>query len=106
MTFGASIHSQNCGIFFSGVGQVVLQVAASGNIKECYGIEKADIPARYAVVSDVYEISLNLVAKENQFKCDSMDLRDFYKKPSTNFCKQGLHVLWEIWVVMETGCGR
>ena len=51
---------------FSGVGQVVLQVAASGNIKECYGIEKADIPARYAEVSDVYEISLNPVAKGNQ----------------------------------------
>ncbi|XP_078355909.1 histone-lysine N-methyltransferase, H3 lysine-79 specific-like, partial [Oculina patagonica] len=32
----------------SGVGQVVLQVAASGNVKECYGIEKAEIPAKYA----------------------------------------------------------
>ena len=59
------------------MGQVVLQVAASGNIKECYGIEKADIPARYAEVSDVYEISLNPVPKENQFKCDSIDLRGF-----------------------------
>lgn len=66
--------------YFSGVGQVVLQVAASGNIKECYGIEKADIPARYAEVSDVYEISLNSVAKENQFKCDFIDLRGFLKK--------------------------
>ena len=63
--------------YFSGVGQVVLQVAASGNIKECYGIEKADIPARYAEVSDVYEISLNPVAKENQFKFDSIYLRGF-----------------------------
>lgn len=32
----------------SGVGQVILQVAASGNVRECYGIEKADIPAQYA----------------------------------------------------------
>lgn len=32
----------------SGVGQVVLQVAASGNVKECYGVEKAEIPAKYA----------------------------------------------------------
>jgi len=32
------------------VGQVVLQVAASGNVKECYGIEKAEIPAKYAEV--------------------------------------------------------
>lgn len=36
----------------SGVGQVVLQVAASTNIKDCYGIEKADIPADYAVEMD------------------------------------------------------
>uniref|UniRef100_A0A1X7SI86 Histone-lysine N-methyltransferase, H3 lysine-79 specific n=1 Tax=Amphimedon queenslandica TaxID=400682 RepID=A0A1X7SI86_AMPQE len=31
----------------SGVGQIVLQVAASVGCK-CYGIEKADIPAKYA----------------------------------------------------------
>ena len=29
---------------------MVLQVAASGNVKECYGIEKAEIPAKYAEV--------------------------------------------------------
>lgn len=28
----------------------MLQVAASGNVKECYGIEKAEIPANYAEV--------------------------------------------------------
>lgn len=33
-----------------GVGQVVLQVAASGNVRECYGVEKAEIPAKYAEV--------------------------------------------------------
>ena len=29
---------------------MVLQVAASGNVKECYGVEKAEIPAKYAEV--------------------------------------------------------
>ena len=35
----------------TGVGQVVLQVAAATPCKFCYGIEKADVPAEYAVVS-------------------------------------------------------
>lgn len=34
-----------------GVGQVVLQVAAATNCKHHYGVEKADIPAKYAEVS-------------------------------------------------------
>lgn len=34
----------------SGVGQVVLQVAASTRCAHCYGIEKADIPSTYAIV--------------------------------------------------------
>lgn len=38
----------------AGVGQVILQVAASGNVKECFGIEKADIPANYAVVRQIH----------------------------------------------------
>lgn len=33
-----------------GVGQVVLQVAAATNCKHHYGVEKADIPAKYAEV--------------------------------------------------------
>ena len=33
----------------SGVGQVVLQVAASVPLKKCIGIEKADVPDRYAL---------------------------------------------------------
>ena len=41
---------QNC-FFFSGVGQVVLQVAAATNCKHYYGVEKADIPATYAEVT-------------------------------------------------------
>uniref|UniRef100_A0A336LMV9 Histone-lysine N-methyltransferase, H3 lysine-79 specific n=1 Tax=Culicoides sonorensis TaxID=179676 RepID=A0A336LMV9_CULSO len=32
----------------SGVGQVVLQMTASTPVKICYGIEKADVPSRYA----------------------------------------------------------
>ena len=32
----------------SGVGQVVLQVAACTSVKKAYGIEKAETPARYA----------------------------------------------------------
>lgn len=34
-----------------GVGQVVLQVAAATNCKHHYGVEKADIPAKYAEVT-------------------------------------------------------
>lgn len=33
----------------SGVGQVVLQVAASTNVKRCIGIEKAEYPSMCAV---------------------------------------------------------
>lgn len=34
----------------SGVGQVVLQMAAATPCKICFGIERADIPSRYAEV--------------------------------------------------------
>ncbi|KAG8454663.1 hypothetical protein GDO86_001038 [Hymenochirus boettgeri] len=36
----------------SGVGQVVLQVAAAAGCKHHYGVEKADIPAKYAETMD------------------------------------------------------
>lgn len=36
----------------SGVGQVVLQMAASTPVKGCVGIEKADVPSRYAELMD------------------------------------------------------
>jgi H3 lysine-79-specific histone-lysine N-methyltransferase len=36
----------------SGVGQVVIQVAAATHCKFCYGIEKADYPARYSLTMD------------------------------------------------------
>ena len=35
----------------SGVGQVVLQMAAGSCCKICYGIEKAEVPSKYAEVS-------------------------------------------------------
>lgn len=35
----------------SGVGQVVLQVAAASKCKRCIGIERADVPVKYAEVS-------------------------------------------------------
>lgn len=35
----------------SGVGQVVLQMAAATPCKVCYGVEKADTPSVYAEVS-------------------------------------------------------
>lgn len=42
----------------SGVGQVVLQVAAMIDCKLCYGIEKADRPAKYAEVGGEFELLL------------------------------------------------
>jgi len=44
----------------SGVGNVVLHVAAVTKCKHCYGFEKADWPAFYATVSLVYT---SLIAK-------------------------------------------
>lgn len=41
---------------FVGIGQVVLQVAAATGCK-CYGIEKAEIPARYSEVCNVHALS-------------------------------------------------
>lgn len=38
----------------TGVGQVVLQVAAATNCKHYYGVEKAEIPATYAEVETVF----------------------------------------------------
>ena len=43
----------------TGVGQVVLQVAATIGCK-CYGIEKADIPVKYAEVHVTIDINFKL----------------------------------------------
>lgn len=37
----------------SGVGQVVLQMAAATPCKVCLGVEKAEVPSRYAEVSQI-----------------------------------------------------
>lgn len=42
----------------SGVGQVVLQVAAATPCKICLGVERADVPSRYAEVSYIIFFSL------------------------------------------------
>ena len=42
-------YTSSC-VVFIGVGQVVVQISALVGCK-CYGIEKADIPAKYAEVS-------------------------------------------------------
>lgn len=45
----------------SGVGQVVLQMAAATRCKICYGIERAEVPSRYAeVIYDKYFYIYNL----------------------------------------------
>lgn len=40
----------------SGVGQVVLQIAAATSCNLCIGIEKADLPAMYAEVRFIIEL--------------------------------------------------
>jgi len=52
--FSAETCSQVCFFFPAGVGQVVLQVAAATNCKHHYGVEKADIPAKYAEVREFF----------------------------------------------------
>ena len=49
----------------SGVGQVVLQVAALTNVKLCIGIEKADVPASYSTgMSDAFKFWMNWYGKQ------------------------------------------
>lgn len=44
----------NSCLYFLGVGQVVLQMAAITPCKKCIGIEKADVPAKYAEVVKLF----------------------------------------------------
>lgn len=39
----------------SGVGQVVLQMAAATGCKACFGLEKADVPSGYAEVLTIQD---------------------------------------------------
>lgn len=44
-----------------GVGNVVLQVAAISQCKICYGFEKAEWPARYAIVTQNINFVLHFI---------------------------------------------
>jgi hypothetical protein len=43
----------------SGVGQVVLQMAAATPCKICFGVERAEVPSKYAEVSHVSVVLLS-----------------------------------------------
>ena len=45
-------------LFFIGIGQVVLQVAAMMPCKLCYGVEKAETPAKYSEVIAIVRITV------------------------------------------------
>ena len=47
----------------SGVGQVVLQMAASTHCKVCLGVEKADVPSKYAEVN--YHLTSSMFKPKN-----------------------------------------
>lgn len=59
----------------SGVGQVVLQVAAATPCKMCYGIEKAEFPAKYAeTMAKEYERWMSWFGKKHgQYKIEKGD---------------------------------
>jgi len=50
--FDQAVSSRTSGsfLFRAGIGQVVLQVAAMMPCKLCYGVEKAETPAKYSEV--------------------------------------------------------
>lgn len=59
----------------SGVGQVVLQLAASTPCKMAWGIERADCPSRYAEVQYLIFFFLN---KREDLWLSSWDFNVFY----------------------------
>ncbi|XP_074644031.1 uncharacterized protein LOC141900876 isoform X2 [Tubulanus polymorphus] len=70
----------------SGVGQVVLQVCASTNAKMCYGIEKAEYPARYAKDMQIeFKRWMKFYGKSyGHFKLDKGDFLDELMKEKIN----------------------
>ncbi|CAA9998812.1 unnamed protein product [Nesidiocoris tenuis] len=52
----------------SGVGQVVLQMAAATPCKVCLGVEKADVPSKYAETSGPSCMSLRCSRLEDQYR--------------------------------------
>lgn len=73
----------------SGVGQVVLQAAASNQFKECYGVEKAETPAMYAKLM------------EKEFR----KWMDWYGKTYTEFTLEKGDFLEDKWVNTINECG-
>lgn len=53
----------------SGVGQVVLQMAAATLCKICIGVERADVPSRYAQVCCSFNRFLALSSSNRNFLC-------------------------------------
>ena len=54
-----------------------MQVAAATNCKWCYGVEKAEVPAKYALVRNVNFFSEN-------FSLESFSMQIFRKKNPVN----------------------
>jgi len=51
----------------SGVGQIVLQMAAATQCKICWGVEKADVPSSYSKVMIYLYICLILLIFKKKF---------------------------------------
>lgn len=45
----------------SGVGQIVLQMAAATKCKICWGVEKADVPSSYSQVPNNFKKKLKIL---------------------------------------------
>ncbi|RNA12095.1 histone-lysine N- H3 lysine-79 specific-like, partial [Brachionus plicatilis] len=72
----------------SGVGNVVLQVAAVSHCKICYGFEKAEWPARYAIkMEQEFKYWMNFFGKTYSefrlYKGDFLSNEEFLEVPST-----------------------
>lgn len=62
-------------LFCVGVGQVVLQVAAATPCKMCYGIEKAEFPAKYAEVGQFLSCNKNIYTIKGKKELHAMNLK-------------------------------
>ena len=76
----------------SGVGQVVLQVAALTDAKLCIGIEKAEIPATYSEgMSDAFKFWMNWYGKKF---CEYHLMRgDFFNEKYRDNLNRGTFIL-------------
>lgn len=76
----------------SGVGHLVLQVAATVECKKCYGIEIADVPAGYAkAMKERFEFWMNWHGKTySEFE---LFHGDFFEKKYENIIKNAQYIL-------------